>query len=139
MRETLVIRAEVTELARVFDWVDSLGQKLAIPQSALFAIHLCLEEALSNIVLYGFAGVDEGAGKDIRLALEWSGDIIDVAIEDHGVAFDPLAVAAPVMPDSLDDAPIGGRGIHLMRQFAEHLAYERRDGANHLTLRFTCR
>jgi anti-sigma regulatory factor (Ser/Thr protein kinase) len=137
MRETLVIHAEIAALPRVFDWVDSIRQKLGLSQSTLFAIHLCLEEALSNIVLYGFADDAEG-DKEVRITLEWSGDTVDVTIEDHGTAFDPLAVAAPAMPSSLEEAPVGGRGIFLMRQFAQHLAYERRDGINHLALRFAC-
>jgi hypothetical protein len=32
-------------------------------------------------------------------------------------------------------AGIGGMGIHLMRRFAQDMAYERVDGANRLTLR----
>jgi anti-sigma regulatory factor (Ser/Thr protein kinase) len=137
--ETLVVRAEISELARVRDWTDSLGQRFALPQSTLFAIQLCFEEALSNIVRHGFAGSRDEVtrNKDVHLALERADDRIIVTIEDHGVAFDPLGVAAPDMPTAISEAPAGGRGIHLMRQFAQCLAYERRDGVNRLTLRFT--
>ena len=137
MRETLVIRAEIAELARVSDWADAIGQGLGLPQSTLFAIHLCLEEALSNIVLYGFGGDESENDREVRIALAPSDSAIDLTIEDRGIPFDPLAAATPAMPASLDDAPVGGRGIHLMRQFAQRLAYERRNGANLLTLRFT--
>jgi serine/threonine-protein kinase RsbW len=136
--ETLVIRAEIPELARVCDWTDALAQRLALPQSTAFAIQLCFEEALSNIVRHGFAGdPDEVArNKDVRLALETHDDAIVATIEDRGPAFDPLEVAPPAAPTAISDLPLGGRGIQLMRKLAQSLAYERRDGVNRLTLSF---
>jgi anti-sigma regulatory factor (Ser/Thr protein kinase) len=138
MPRTLVVQAEIAELPRVWDWADALGQRLGLSQSTLFAIHLCFEEALSNIVKHGFvSGPDEGGrNRDVHLALERVDDAIIVTIEDHGIAFDPLGVARPAASATLSEAPIGGRGISLMRQFARHLAYERRGGMNHLTLCF---
>jgi anti-sigma regulatory factor (Ser/Thr protein kinase) len=138
MPETLVVRAEIAEMARVWDWANLLGQRLALSQSTLFAIHLCFEEALSNIVQYGFASDrdESGNSRDVHLTLERVDDTIIVTIKDYGVAFDPFEVAAPDAPATISEAPIGGRGIHLMRQFSRHIAYERRDGVNHLTLSF---
>ena len=138
MPETLVVQAEIAELARVWDWANALGQTLGVSQATLFAIHLCFEEALSNIVQYGFASSLDGVrrNKDVHLALERVDDSIVITIDDHGIAFDPLEAAAPTAPATIADAPVGGRGIHLMRRFARHLVYERRDGMNHLTLRF---
>jgi len=136
--ETLVVRAEISELARVYDWADALGRRLALPRSTWFAIRLCIEEALSNIIRHGFAGVQDAVppNKDVRLALEPVDQAIIMTIEDHGIAFDPLGVAAPAVPTPITGAPTGGWGIHLMRQFAQRLAYERRDGVNRLTVCF---
>lgn len=138
MPEILVVQAEIAELVRVGDWVDALVERWGLPQPMSFALHLCFEEAISNIVLYGFTdGQDEtGRDKGVHLALECGNDFVTVTIEDHGVAFDPLDVAAPAAPTTISEARIGGLGIHLMRKFAQHLAYERRDGMNCLTLRF---
>jgi anti-sigma regulatory factor (Ser/Thr protein kinase) len=38
---------------------------------------------------------------------------------------------------SLEEAKIGDVGIQLIRSFASGMDYERRDGCNRLTLRFT--
>jgi anti-sigma regulatory factor (Ser/Thr protein kinase) len=138
MPEILVVQAEIAELARIGNWVDALVERWGLPQSMSFAIHLCCEEALSNIVLHGCSGRQDetGLNKDVRLALECGNDAVTLTIEDHGVAFDPFEVAAPAVPTTISEARIGGQGIHLMRKFAQHLAYERRDGMNCLTLRF---
>jgi anti-sigma regulatory factor (Ser/Thr protein kinase) len=138
MAEILIIQAEMEELARVGNWVDGLVDRWGLPQSTSFAIQLCFEEAVSNVILHNFHGheIETCPSKNVRLAVECESDAIIVTIEDHGIAFDPLDVPAPAAPTSIDDAAIGGLGIHLMRQFAQHIAYERRGGANRLTLRF---
>lgn len=138
MPETLVVQAEMAELARVRDWTDATGERLGLPQSTLFAIHLCFEEAVSNIIRHGFVARqgETPPNKDVRLALEREDSAVAATIEDHGVAFDPLGVATPSAPAAIEEATGGGLGISLMRQFAQHLAYERRGGVNCLTLRF---
>jgi anti-sigma regulatory factor (Ser/Thr protein kinase) len=138
MPEMLVVQAEMVELARVSDWVDGLVERWGLPQSTSFAIHLCCEEAISNVILHGFSDEQVGAefNKDVRLVLEHRNDAVGLTIEDHGFAFDPLAAAAPVAPTTVGEATIGGLGIQLMRKFAKHLSYERRDGMNCLTLCF---
>lgn len=138
MPETLVVRAEMNELARVGDWANQVAERLDLPQSILFALQLCFEEAVSNIVRHGFQDGEDVASpnKDVRLVIVREADAVIATIEDHGVAFDPREVAAPVAPTSIEEASIGGLGIHLMRHFAQGLAYERMDGTNRLTLRF---
>nr|WP_294509269.1 ATP-binding protein [uncultured Rhodopila sp.] len=133
--ESLIVQAEITELGRVAAWAESLNETLQLPPSTAFAVQLCFEEAVSNVMRHGFVGAP-GAGKDILLALERRGDTVIAAICDRGVAFDPLAMAPPAPAASIEDAVVGGQGIHLMRTFAQRMDYERRDGMNRLTLRF---
>ena len=59
-----------------------------------------------------------------------------LTIEDDGMAFDPTKVPPPAKPRSLDEAPIGGLGLHLVRQFSSGMEYERRGRTNHLVVRF---
>ncbi len=138
MLETLDVRAEMAELARVTGWTDNVAKRLALPPSMVFALQLCFEEAVSNIVRYSFVGQAEGPGlnRDVHLALAREADAVTVTIEDHGTAFDPRQVAPPAAPVTLGEAAIGGLGIHLIRQFAQGMEYQRTDGVNRLTLRF---
>jgi anti-sigma regulatory factor (Ser/Thr protein kinase) len=138
MSETLVIHAEMAELGRVGEWAEAFAKRVDLPQKTLFALQLCFEEAVSNIINYGFADLEDRAGlnKDICLTLNREIDAITATIEDHAIAFDPLEMAAPVAATTISDAPVGGLGIHLIKQFAQHLAYERHDSMNRLTLRF---
>lgn len=131
--ETLVIRAEMAELARVVEWTDRLAATLDLPSSTLFAIQLCFEEAVSNIIRHGFP---ERPGEAVHLSVERRDNAIIITVADCAPAFDPLAVVPAPRPASIHEALVGGHGIQLMRRFAQQLAYERRDGMNRLTLRF---
>jgi anti-sigma regulatory factor (Ser/Thr protein kinase) len=57
-------------------------------------------------------------------------------IEDDGGPFDPSPVAPPQTPQTVENAPVGGRGIHLIRQFSSRLEYFRVGGRNRLRLTF---
>lgn len=131
---TLAIRPELAELARVSAWTAAQGAALGLSASTLFAIDLCLEEAVSNVIRHGYAaGADADAA--IRLELARADADMVLTIEDHAPPFDPLSVAAPDKPQSVEDAIIGGHGVALMRRFARDLAYERRGGMNRLVVR----
>jgi serine/threonine-protein kinase RsbW len=58
-----------------------------------------------------------------------------VSVEDEGKPFDPLSVPAVDTSIPLTKKPIGGLGIHLMRQFIDELSYARESGKNVLRMR----
>jgi anti-sigma regulatory factor (Ser/Thr protein kinase) len=98
-----------------------------------FAVQLCLEEAVANIIMYGATRDDR---LEIAVELERNGGTLVARIEDNGRQFDPTRAPPPAVAASLEQAKVGDLGIHLMRSFASGMDYERRDGRNRLTLRF---
>lgn len=125
--------AGVVEVGR---WVDTLAAEIPLSDDTAFAVRLCLEEAVANIVEHGF---DARVASEIDLTVECDRAGLRFEIVDEGWPFDPLAAPPPTAVERLEDAPEGGRGIALMRAFADHLGYERRAGRNHLRLGFTGR
>lgn len=133
----LTLRSELKDLLLVWPWVESLALAYAIPASTQFAILLCLEEALSNVIRHGYRG-RAGETLTVDCARNESSELV-LTVEDQAPPFDPLtAPEAENRPDpsSLDELKPGGRGIRLMRRFAGSLAYQRLDGGNRLTMRF---
>lgn len=130
-RRRLVLRNDLAELERLAGWIDGWTQH-EVSADVSFALQLCLEEAVANVIMYG--------GKDDRLEiaveLERKGGMLVARIEDTGREFDPTQVPPPLMAKSLEEAKVGDLGIHLVRSFASGMDYERRDGRNRLTLRF---
>jgi DNA-binding winged helix-turn-helix (wHTH) protein/anti-sigma regulatory factor (Ser/Thr protein kinase) len=129
----LVLRTELAELERLAIWIQNLAQPAALPPDMLFALQLCAEEAVANIIMYGGA---QDARQEIAVEVVHNAREVVVIIEDSGPQFDPTQVPPPSKPASLDEAWIGKLGVHLIRSFATDMSYELREGRNQLTLRF---
>jgi anti-sigma regulatory factor (Ser/Thr protein kinase) len=128
----LVLRNDVAELQRLAGWIEGLARQ-GMSTDVSFAVQLCLEEAVANIIMYGAARDDR---LEIAVELERNGGTLVARIEDNGRQFDPTRAPPPAVAASLEQAKVGDLGIHLMRSFASGMDYERRDGRNRLTLRF---
>ena len=56
-------------------------------------------------------------------------------LTDAGIAFDPTQVPAADVNLSLEERPIGGLGIFLIRKIMDEVSYQRMDGKNRLCMR----
>jgi serine/threonine-protein kinase RsbW len=126
-----VLRNHLTELNRLAVWIEGWAESSVFPDIS-FALQLCLEEAVANVIMYGASDGE----LEIAVELERRGETLVAQVEDNGRPFDPTQIQPPWPATSLKDAKIGDLGIHLLRSFAGHLEYERRNGRNRLTLRF---
>jgi anti-sigma regulatory factor (Ser/Thr protein kinase) len=59
---------------------------------------------------------------------------LTVTLTDDGPPFDPFGRAAPDTTLSVEERPIGGLGLHLVRELMDKVSYERRDGYNVVVL-----
>ena len=129
----LDVGARIEDITHATSWLGSLAENEGWPDATRFALELSLEEALTNVVSYGFQGSD--APPRIRIeCYRLPEGRVAVRLIDNGMPFDPTTIAEPVTPASIEDAKIGGHGVQLMRHFLEHLAYAREGDENRLTL-----
>jgi serine/threonine-protein kinase RsbW len=117
------------------DALESLWAAEGISRAVTWPIEVSLDEVLANVVRHGLAGRGESARVELELRLE-PGDPprCELRIEDDGPEFDPLAAAAPDTTLGVDERPIGGLGIELVKRLMDEVHYERRDGRNRLRL-----
>jgi serine/threonine-protein kinase RsbW len=128
----LELCGDLSGLRRLAGWIEARAQH-GLSADTWFAVQLCLEEAVANIIMHGGAKDDR---VEIAIELERDGAMLVARIEDSGREFDPTQFPPPSVAKSLEEAKVGDLGIHLMRSFASDMHYERRDGRNRLTLRF---
>jgi|CXWL01.1.fsa_nt_gi anti-sigma regulatory factor (Ser/Thr protein kinase) len=93
---------------------------------------LVLDELLTNVAGYAFAPGEVGT---IELVMTKRARGLDLVIRHGGLAFDPLARPAPDTDLPLDERPVGGLGIYLVRQLAQAVAYQRDGEENVLRVR----
>jgi serine/threonine-protein kinase RsbW len=96
---------------------------------AIFALELCLEEALTNAIRHGNTGI---ASKKVTIRYRVADDAIDIYIADEGRGFDPTQVPDPTLTENLP-CP-SGRGILLMRSYMSHVEYNTSGTEVHMVL-----
>jgi len=118
--------------ARVEEFCDQHGIEPALTGK----LNLCLEELLTNIIRHGRS--DEASAPPILVDLELIRDGLEVVLLDSGKAFDPFTDAPePDIDAGVDDRPIGGLGVHLVKALADRYEYRREGAQNRVTLAFS--
>lgn len=123
----LVMRNDIKQIPTLAEWIDSLD----LPQELNMPINLALEEAVSNVMLYAYP---QSVSGQVLVEADKSKQQILFTISDSGIPFDPTAQAEPDLTLSAEERPIGGLGIHLVRQIMDQVEYERKDEKNILKL-----
>ena len=116
-------------------WARKLAEDAGLSAERIYALDLCIVEMVTNVVDHSY-GDNPGV---IRLELELGPETAVLTIVDDGPPFDPLSVPAPNAPASIEEAEIGGYGIHMVRATADDCRYERRNGQNVFTAYFGAR
>lgn len=132
--ECLTLESKLSEIARVPPWIEKLAARHGIPSRIRFAMDLCLEEILSNIVRHGY-GSEPNHALVIRHRINREGSFT-LVVEDQAPRFNPLLVSDPPVPHSLEEVSGGGHGIHLLKQFADAIDYEPMSNGNRITITF---
>ena len=134
-QDQLVLRSELSDIARLHNWIGDLSSRHSIPDNNLFAIRICLEEALTNVILHGYAGAQDRSIL-VRFTIPRCG-YFEFVIEDEAPCFNPLE--APEMPplDPRQEMRVGGQGIRFLRRFADTIEYEPKGTGNRLTMGFS--
>jgi anti-sigma regulatory factor (Ser/Thr protein kinase) len=130
--ELLLERSE-QELARLGTWIDRIAESCTLQPPQEYALRLCVEEAVSNVIMHGQPTADSAVDR-VMVRIWKSPHSLQIIVEDACGPFDPLQQAAPDIRAGLDERAIGGLGIHLMRRFSRSMRYRRVHGTNRLTL-----
>ncbi len=134
LQRGLELDSRLTELSRVRPWVEALADEYSVAEETRFAMQLCTEEALANIVMHGYRG-EPGHAIVIRASV--AGGWLSIAIEDEAPPFAPEeSVATAEKPADLEHVEPGGNGIRLLRRFAGSVVYEPLPHGNRLTIGF---
>ena len=123
----LIMRNDIQQIPTLAEWIEGLG----IPDELNMPINLALEEIVSNVMLYAYPGTH---GQVIVEYIKVNDERILFTISDTGIAFDPTKKEEVDTTLSAEERPIGGLGIHLVRQLMDEVRYERIDDKNVLTL-----
>ncbi len=132
LRETVTLRNDRAEIPRLAACIDAFCRPLGPDRESLMSFHLALEEAVTNVINHGYV---DGKPHEFTVTLAaGDGGRVTAVVTDDAPAFDPLSHPPVDTSLPLEQRPIGGLGVHLMKNLMESVRYERRDGRNLLTL-----
>ena len=127
----IVMRNDIQQIPTLAEWVETLN----IPAELNMPVNLALEETVSNVMLYAYPGRDDGkVFVEYNEAATESGKQLIFTVSDSGIPFDPTQKGEVDTNLSAEERPIGGLGIHLVRQLMDDIRYERVEDKNILTL-----
>lgn len=98
-----------------------------------YAVRLAFEELITNTIKYGY---DDSHRHTIEVVLELGSPVV-MTVTDDGHPFNPLTDApAPTLEGEIEDRPIGGLGLHMIREMGMKLDYRREHECNILRIVF---
>ncbi len=128
----VTIGNDLDELGRLAGIVDDFVERNALPERIAFNLNLCLDELITNIVSYGY---DNDQHHEIHIALTVADGTLCCRITDDAREYDPFAEAPePDLDLGVDDRPIGGLGVFLVKEFMDRTEYRRDGDRNVITL-----
>ena len=127
----ITLDALLMNIAPAVSFVETTADKLPFSKRDLFRIELCVEEIVTNIVSYAYAG--SKGSFTIEITTDCGG--MTITMRDRGIPYDPLKRPDPDITLTADERGIGGYGIYLVKQIMDDVRYEHRDGMNVLSMR----
>lgn len=122
--------AKLESLGAVTVFVKTGAREANLPELQIGQLELLIEEIFVNICRYSYPEEKDGSVR-VSYAIPRTGELI-IEVEDDGVEFDPVGAPDPDLTLSLEQRPVGGLGILLLKTLAGSLSYRREQGCNRL-------
>jgi serine/threonine-protein kinase RsbW len=114
-------------------WWRSWAAAAGLPADVCDRGELCLNEAVGNIIEHGGTNADQ---IPVEIALDRSTTEVQITVIDSTAPFNPLEHEEAQAASTVESPPARGRGIQLMRAFANGILYRRKGNQNVLTFSF---
>ena len=123
--------ASMDELDNVLNFIDN--EIKGIKDSKLLTkFNLVVEEIFVNIVSYAYE--DNSTNNIVTISIKDNDDKTIITFVDNGKHFNPLIKDDPDISLSVDERPVGGLGIYLVKKMMDNVEYEYKDNKNILTI-----
>ena len=127
----LVLHNDIAQIPQLAGFMEKIEREKNLDQSLTMSLNLALEEAVTNVILYAYP---EGADGLVDIEAILSRDRLKFIISDSGKPFDPTSAPEADINASVEQRPIGGLGIHLVRSIMDSVEYVRENEKNILTM-----
>lgn len=129
----LTIDATIPNIDVVTEFVDTELETLGCSMKTQCQIDVAIDELFSNIANYAYTPKTGSA--TVRVEAENDPLAIIITFIDNGFPYNPLLKEDPDVTLALEDRPVGGLGIFLVKKTMDDVQYEYKDGQNILRIK----
>jgi serine/threonine-protein kinase RsbW len=119
LQRHLQIASRMEGITEVEGLINELSEELGVDETHYGEILIAMTEAVNNAIVHGNK-LDINKMVDIEISVD--GQVLQFKISDEGPGFDFENIPDPTSPENLEKP--NGRGVFLMRQFADTCEFE---------------
>ena len=129
---SLCLAAELENLAVIRHFVQESAAALGVDPAVISDVLLATDEAATNVIVHGY----QGRSGTIELEVDREAMDVVIRVRDNAPPFDPTRALLPNLTRPLEERPLGGLGIYLIRQSVDQVIYRiTPQGGNELILK----
>ena len=129
--KTVQINNQRNQIDTVRKLFDDYSKENKLTEKTSHDIQMALDELLTNIVSYGYEDTDEH-WIDVHFGVD--DGVLKVEIVDDSKPYNILERDDPDISLSMEDKPIGGLGVFLIKKLMSNVDYYTKEGKNHLVM-----
>ncbi len=131
--DALIIDNRLAELEKLPVFLRKLGDELGLDKPLLLSLRLALEEAMVNVVNYAYPKGETGK-INLKVKHKAQEALLRFELTDSGKPFDPTAAKDADLTLGVEERPVGGLGIFLIKKCMDEVTYKRENGMNKLMM-----
>ena len=131
LQEKITLNCDINRIPELNSFIESIGERLNMDMGQITQVQMAVEEAVVNVMNYAYP---VGKNGFVTIKVMSDGHELRIVVIDSGVAFDPTAKEKADTTLSVEDRPIGGLGIFMIRELMDSINYERVDNRNILMM-----
>jgi sigma-B regulation protein RsbU (phosphoserine phosphatase) len=132
---SITLEATTENLTAALNLVRSELASRYCPITVQHKVDVALEELYVNVCTHAYAEQGEPGKVRVDYVFNANPNSITVSLTDWGPAFNPLSHDDPSAPTSIDETPIGGLGLLMVKKSTDDLSYLRDGDANVVVFR----
>ena len=125
------VPGDAANLPALTQFLNDFWRESELPPALAGSFELALEEIFLNVVTHGSP---EGRQSSVQVSLALAEGGLTMTVEDDGPGFDPLSLPTPDVMAGLNERPIGGLGVFLVREMMDEVTYCRVGECNQLKM-----
>ena len=130
IQRSITLPNDIATITQLSEFVETVCEEKGLDMALTMNLNLALEEAVVNVMSYAYP---DSQG-DVKVDIMIDDQKVVSTLTDSGIPFDPTQKGDVDTTLPAEERPIGGLGIHLVKQIMDKVSYQYVGNQNILTL-----